>query len=252
VIEAVTWARDLGPAGLLALGVLAIASGVVILPRSVLSVVGGLTFGLWALPAIVIGSTLGASLAFMAARHVMRERLVSVIAGRPTLQAYLDSIDVEGWKVVLLLRLGSPFPGTALSYCAGMTRVRLHVFACATFIGIAPPVALYVVLGMAGRTALDGSGPEIGLVQAVLLGVGVITTITAAVLVSRAAKARLTTVPEPEEAADIDLGYLRLYDSALLPNDLSSAKSGSTMAIPRAQPTVHEPELASEPAGPGD
>jgi uncharacterized membrane protein YdjX (TVP38/TMEM64 family) len=159
----------------------------------------------------------------MAARHVMRERLVSVIAGRPTLQAYLDSIDVEGWKVVLLLRLGSPFPGTALSYCAGMTRVRLHVFACATFIGIAPPVALYVVLGMAGRTALDGSGPEIGLAQAVLLGVGVITTITAAVLVSRAAKARLTTVPEPEEAADIDLGYSRLYDSALLPNDLSSA-----------------------------
>ena len=67
-----------------------------------------------------------------------------------------------------------------------------------------------------------------------------------------AAEAVPVEVPEPEEAADIDLGYLRLYDSALLPNDLSSAKSGSTMAIPRAQPTVHEPELASEPAGPGD
>ena len=193
MLEAITWARDLGPAGLLVLGVLAMASGLVILPRSVLSVVGGLTFGFWALPAIVIGSTLGASLAFMVARHLMRERLARVVAGRPTLRAYLDSISAEGWKVVILLRLGSPFPGTPLSYFAGMTGLRLRVFACATFIGIAPPVALYVSLGMAGWAALDGSGPEIGSAQTALLGVGVMTSITAAVMVSRAAKARLAT-----------------------------------------------------------
>src|SRR5881398_2418306 len=88
--------------------------------------------------------------------------------------------------------------------------------------------------------------------QAVLLGAGFDGFVeeacrafyAAAVLVSRAAKARLTAVPEPDEAADIDLGYLRLYDSALLPNDLLGAKSGSATAISRAQPTVHEPELA--------
>ena len=72
MLEAVTWARDFGALGLLALGLLAMASGMVILPRAALSVVGGLTFGLWAVPAIVIGSTLGASLAFVAARHLMR------------------------------------------------------------------------------------------------------------------------------------------------------------------------------------
>ena len=60
-----------------------------------------------------------------------------------------------------------------------------------------------------------------------------------------AAEAVPVEVPEPEEAADIDLGYLRLYDTALLPNDLSSEKSGSATAISRAQPTVHEPELTS-------
>ena len=59
-----------------------------------------------------------------------------------------------------------------------------------------------------------------------------------------AAEAVPVEVPEPEEAADIDLGYLRLYDTALLP-DLSSEKSGSATAISRAQPTVHEPELTS-------
>ena len=60
-----------------------------------------------------------------------------------------------------------------------------------------------------------------------------------------AAEAIPVEVPEPEEAADIDLGYLRLYDTALRPNDLSSEKSGSATAISRAQPTVHEPKLTS-------
>src|SRR3954453_15179435 len=138
------------------------ASGLVILPRSVLSVVGGLTFGFWALPAIVIGSTLGASLAFMVARHLMRERLGGVGAGCAALRAYVDRISAEGWKVVILLRLGSPFPGTPLSYLAGLTGLRLRVFACATLIGIAPPVALYVSLGAAGGAALDGGRAEIG------------------------------------------------------------------------------------------
>ena len=189
MLEAVEWARDLGPAGLLALGVLAIASGLVILPRAVMAVAGGFAFGLWALPAIVIGSTLGASLAFMAARHLMRERLARVVARRPKLQAYLDSISAEGWKVVVLLRLGSPLPGTALNYLAGVTGLRLRVFSCATLIGIAPPVAFYVSLGMAGRVALDGSG--MGSLPTPLLGVGVVTTAVAVIVVSRAAKARL-------------------------------------------------------------
>src|SRR3954466_11510335 len=59
-----------------------------------------------------------------------------------------------------------------------------------------------------------------------------------------AAEAVPVEVLEPDEAADIDLGYLRLYDTALLPKDLLSEKSGSAGAVSRAQPTVHEPELA--------
>ncbi|HKG77632.1 MAG TPA: hypothetical protein VKA90_09090, partial [Beijerinckiaceae bacterium] len=66
---------------------------------------------------------------------------------------------------------------------------RLRVFSCATLIGIAPPVALYVSLGMAGGVALDGSG--VGLLPTPLLGVGVVTTAAAVFIVSRAAKARL-------------------------------------------------------------
>src|SRR5215217_4996993 len=83
------------------------------------------------------------------------------------------------------IRLGSPIPGTPLNYFAGLTQLRLRVFSCATLIGITPPVVLYVWLGRAGRTVLDGSGPNIGPVQAILLGVGIVTTVTATVVVSR-------------------------------------------------------------------
>jgi uncharacterized membrane protein YdjX (TVP38/TMEM64 family) len=193
MIEAIEWARDFGPVGLLALGVLAMASSVVILPRAVLSVVGGVTFGFWAIPTIVLGSTLGSALAFVAARYLMRERLAKVAARRPKVQAYLDSLGAEGWKVVILLRLG-PLPGTPLNYLAGVTRLRLRVFSGATIIGMAPPVALYASLGTAGRGALDGPGPEVGLVQTVLLGVGVMTTIAAATVICRAAQTRLAQV----------------------------------------------------------
>ena len=141
VIELIGWARDLGLVGLLALGVIAIASGLIVLPRAAVSVAGGVTFGPWAIPAIMLGATLGSTLAFVVARHLMREPLARVVGCRPKLQAYLDGIDAEGWKVVVLLRLGAPIPGTVLNYAAGMTRLPLTVFSCATLIGIAPQVA---------------------------------------------------------------------------------------------------------------
>src|SRR5215212_9256012 len=84
---------------------------------------------------------------------------------------------------------GLALPGTALNYLAGVTGLRLRVLSCATLIGIAPPVALYVSLGIAGGVALDGSG--VGLLPTPLLGVGVVTTAAAVFIVSRAAKARL-------------------------------------------------------------
>jgi len=133
---------------------------------------------------------LGSSLAFMAARRLMRERVARVVGRRrPKLRAYLDGVHAEGWKVVVLLRLGSPIPGTVLNYAAGMTGLPLLVFSCATLIGIAPQVILFVWLGMLGQSALNG--PETGSIQAALLGVGVLTTVAAAAVVSRAAKARL-------------------------------------------------------------
>ena len=65
-----------------------------------------------------------------------------------------------------------------------------------------------------------------------------------------AAEAVPVQVREPGDAADIDLGYLRLYDPALLPDGLLNENRGS-VEVPqsRAQSTTHEQELACDEDG---
>src|SRR5215207_11274335 len=64
-----------------------------------------------------------------------------------------------------------------------------------------------------------------------------------------AAEAVPVEVLELDEAGDIDLGYLRLYDTALLPKDLLSEKRGIAEVVSRAQPTMHEQELTRDEDG---
>ncbi|MFL5137383.1 MAG: DNA translocase FtsK, partial [Microvirga sp.] len=64
-----------------------------------------------------------------------------------------------------------------------------------------------------------------------------------------AAEAVLAEMLEPDETANIDLGYLRLYDTVLLPNDLSRKKHGIAEVESRVQPTVHEQKLTRDEDG---
>jgi uncharacterized membrane protein YdjX (TVP38/TMEM64 family) len=184
VAEALSWVAN---SGLLALAALAVASGLFFVPRPVLCLLGGAAFGFWAVPAIVIGTTAGAAAAFLLSRHVVRARFTSAVARRPSLGAYLHSIETDGWTVVFLLRLGSPIPGLALNYSAGLTGIPLRVFSGATFAGIIPHVVALVWLGALGRAVLDA--PEVRLLQAAFLGVGLITTVLAGSMVARRAGA---------------------------------------------------------------
>src|SRR5215203_791734 len=68
-------------------------------------------------------------------------------------------------------------------------------------------------------------------------------------ILMEAAEAVPAEVREPDEAADIDLGYLRLYDTALLPKDLLSEKREIAEVVSRAQPTMHEQELTCHEDG---
>jgi uncharacterized membrane protein YdjX (TVP38/TMEM64 family) len=144
-----------GETGLLALGLVFLLSGLVFIPRPPICIFGGLVFGLVAFPVALAGSTLGAVIAFLLSRHLFRSRVHRIAGRRPRLKLIMDAIDAEGWRLLGLLRLASPVPGTASNYLFGVTKMGVWPYMAATALGSAPQVLAFVYLGMASQMALN-------------------------------------------------------------------------------------------------
>lgn len=188
--ELLVWLQHRGELTLgsgLALSLVFVLGAFVLFPRTFLCLGVGALFGPAAILIIVPSTTLGGVLAFLLARYLFAERLQRRLSRRPLLRAIADAVDSEGWRVVALLRLGSPLPSAAQNYLFGVTRIGLWPFAAASFLFTMPQAILYVYLGHAGRAALieDASST----LSRVLLGIALLTLATALIIISR--KARL-------------------------------------------------------------
>jgi uncharacterized membrane protein YdjX (TVP38/TMEM64 family) len=173
-----------------------VAATLVLAPDWPLAVGAGLVYGLWAFPVVLGAAMVAASLAFLASRHLLRERVRAWLARRPRLAAIDRAVGEEGWKIVLLLRLSPLVPFNLQNYVFGATAIPFSHYLAASLAGIAPGTALFVYLGSLGRAARAGRDAG-GAVEWVFLGVGLAATIAAILLVARKATARLA-------AADID------------------------------------------------
>ncbi len=186
----VQWIESVGEinvASAAALVLVFILSGLVLIPRTVLCLAAGIFFGLPAVPIILPSTTVGGVFAFLLARYLLRERLQRELDRRPHLRAIADGIDREGWRLVGLLRFGSPVPTTVQNYLFGLTRIELVPFTVATFFFTIPQVTLYVYLGAAGRAAvLDNQSSAL---SRILLGIGIVTLGTVVALVARSSRA---------------------------------------------------------------
>jgi uncharacterized membrane protein YdjX (TVP38/TMEM64 family) len=141
-------------------------------PRTALCLAGGLVLGMPAVVSALTGTVLGSVLAFLLARHFLRARFLRIVERRPVTIAIMQAVDMEGWRLVSLLSLGSLLPGSILNYCLGLTHLGIWRFTTATFVGVLPPTFLVVAMGAAGRTALTtDSGFPITTVFSVI-GVG--------------------------------------------------------------------------------
>lgn len=151
------WVRGAGAAGpfLYAVGYGVIA---LILPGSLLTIGAGALFGVL-IGTIVVdaGATLAATLAFLLARTVLRERIERKIAGNEKFQAIDRAIAREGTRIVLLVRLAAVFPFTLVNYAFGLTAIRLLPYIAATAIGILPGTLAFVWIGAAGAAAATQS-----------------------------------------------------------------------------------------------
>jgi uncharacterized membrane protein YdjX (TVP38/TMEM64 family) len=179
--DIVDWLQHLGELGTwsaLALGLFFAAVGLVVLPRTPLIVAAGATFGLAAIPIILVGGTLGSIIAFLLSRSIASNRFQGWLERHPSLQAVAHAVDVEGWKIVALLRLGVPLPNAATNYMLGLTRIGFWSYVVATIIFGLPQTVLFCFVGSAGRaTLLDGSNAFSSLIS-IALAVALIALIS--------------------------------------------------------------------------
>lgn len=145
------------------------------LPATVFTLAAGAVFGLArGLPIVVLGATVGATVAFYLGRLLGRDAVQHFTGARlQTLDRYLTR---RGFWAVLAARLVPIVPFTALNYLSGLTALRASSYLLATVIGILPGTTAYVAVGAYGNQ--PGSLPFLAAVGAlvVLTGVGVVVT----------------------------------------------------------------------------
>jgi uncharacterized membrane protein YdjX (TVP38/TMEM64 family) len=155
---------------------------VAFIPASILTLGAGAIFGfVGGTIVVVIGATIGATLAFLLARTVMRKRIEEMTRSNKEFRALDRAIANEGMKIVFLVRLAVVFPFTYINYAFGLTAIPLWRYVVATFLGIIPATAAFVFASSAATKAATGetsnitkivyiAGGVIAIVVSILIG----------------------------------------------------------------------------------
>ena len=140
------WADSIGPLAPLAFVAVSSLLTPLMFPGPLLAGASGLLFGLaLGFPVSLASAVLGASLAFLISRYLAGDA-VEHLAG-PRLVALEALVSRRGFVSVLYARIAPGVPYSLVNYAAGLTRIRLAVFAAATALGTAPRAFAYTALG---------------------------------------------------------------------------------------------------------
>lgn len=119
---------------------------ILILPTAVLSIASGGIYG----PVLgtvinLAGCFLSATTAFFLSRYMGKGFSDKLLKGKAL---KLDNnIEKHGFKIMLFMRLGVVFPFDALSFAAGLSRMRYLDFILGTVLGIIPEMISYAYAG---------------------------------------------------------------------------------------------------------
>lgn len=150
-----TWVSGFGLWAPLVFMTLYIIGPDLFLPGSIFTLTGGALFGpLWGTVYSLIAATAGATVAFLIARYLASDWVLSKIGGR--LKELVQGVNDEGWRFVAFVRLAPLFPFNLLNYALGLTKIRSYHYVVATFVCMGPGAFAYTYLGYAGREAVGG------------------------------------------------------------------------------------------------
>ena len=192
----------MGWAGPAVFALIYIIGTVLCVPGIVLSVAAGLLFGLWGIPVVSAGGTIGATLSFIIGRYLLRGKLERLAAGNATFQAIDQAVSGHGGQLVFLLRLSPMIPFSVSNYLYGLTDVQLGPYMLGTWLGTIPVICLEVYLGAAGKVGLSGHHHPHSRLEYLFFGVGLGATLAVTLVVTyianRALKnARAAQSPTP-------------------------------------------------------
>ena len=190
----VTWLHGLGAVGVALYAVVYVAAIAVAVPGSVLTMAAGFAWGPFVGFAIVSPvSVVGATVAFLIGRTLLRDRVAGWVAESPRLRAVDDAVAQHGSTMVVLLRLSPVMPFNFLNYVMGSSRLSAARYALASWVGTTPGTFLYAYLGstlpaLGAPVPEDGDG---GTARSVLLWGGLVATVIATWFVGRLAQRAL-------------------------------------------------------------
>lgn len=188
------WIHDLGPAAPLAYIAFYAISCVFAIPGSVLTLAGGFLFGIgFGTVYVSIGATLGATLAFLVGRYLLRGWIVEKVGNNPKFKALDEAVGREGWKMVMLVRLCPLFPFPVTNYGFGITRITLGEYVLASWIGMLPAMVVLVYIGsLASSLAnLGAGGRALTPLEWTLYGAGLVMAVIVTIYLTRVARRAL-------------------------------------------------------------
>jgi len=174
------------------IGVYAVAT-VLLAPGSILTIGAGFAFGLWkGFLAVSAGAALGASLAFLVARFIARDKIETIAQRNEKFRKLDSAIGQQGARLIFLLRLSPVIPFNLSNYFYGLTAVKFWPYVLASWIGMMPGTFLYVYIGIAGKATVaataGGLAVKHGWQYWTFFGVGFAATIVVTIWVTKIAR----------------------------------------------------------------
>jgi uncharacterized membrane protein YdjX (TVP38/TMEM64 family) len=221
------WIENNAVAGMFAFMLVYFSATVVFIPGSILTLGAGFVFAkafglggglLIAILSVFIGASLGAIVAFLLGRYLLRDwvkdlskkyaifealdigtcmvwMLYETETYTSTLVVFaITALEEKGFRIMVLLRLSPIIPFNAINYVAGVSAISLANY-CMALVGILPGTTLYVFLGAsAGSLADSANSGDNMTVTVIVVVVGAVFGIFAVVLTSYYAKKELNRV----------------------------------------------------------
>jgi uncharacterized membrane protein YdjX (TVP38/TMEM64 family) len=196
------WVAQMGAVGIFIFIVVYAVATVLLAPGWILTVGAGFAFGLWkGFLAVSAGSTLGAALAFLAARFTARDKVAAIARRNEKFRKVDNAIGKQGAKLIFLLRLSPVIPFNLSNYFYGLTAVRFWPYVLASWIGMIPGTFLYVYIGTASKatvaTAAGAEPGQHGWPYWAFTTVGLVATIIATIWVTKIAADALDKTATP-------------------------------------------------------